>query len=89
MFSLNVGLAPPKPKVKLVSPETGAVGTTVLLWGDNLLGATSVTFNGTPAADFKIPTWQSVFVEVPAGATTGPITIATPNGSFTTTTDFE
>ncbi len=88
VFSLDVGLAPPKPKVTTVSPSSGAPGTQVLLWGRNLLGATSVTFNGTAAAPIEVTTWQSVFVNVPDGATTGPITITTPNGSYTTTESF-
>ena len=88
IFSLDVGIPPPPPAVTLVAPASGAVGTAVLLWGTNLLGATSVTFSGTSVSKIVIPTSQSVFVDVPAGAVTGPITIETPNGSFTTTTDF-
>ena len=66
----------------------GSPGTKILLWGRNLLGATSVTFNGTLATQVTGTTSYSVYVTVPAGATSGPITIATPNGSYTTTASF-
>ena len=59
-----------------------------LLWHSLPLGATSVTFNGTPAAQVVVTSIQSVLVAVPPGATTGPVTITTANGSFTTTQDF-
>ena len=81
-------LLPPLPNISLLEPASGSPGKRVLLWGAHFLGATAVTFNGTPAAPISIPTSYAVFVDVPAGATTGPVTITTPNGSFTTTSDF-
>ncbi len=60
----------------------------VLLWGKNLRGATSVSFNGTLATKFSVPSSQGVWVWVPEGATSGPITVTTPNGSFTTMQGF-
>lgn len=88
VFVFDAGLAPPKPALSVVSPTSGAPGKQVLLWGTNLLGTTSVNFNGTPATAMSTTSVQSVFVDVPAGATTGPITITTPNGSYTTTGNF-
>lgn len=83
IFTFDVGLKPPKPALSLMYPTRGGPGTRVLLWGKNLLGTTAVSFNGTPAI-FGVTAPQSVFASVPAGATTGPITITTPNGSYTT-----
>ena len=83
IFSFDLSLAPPKPRVSEVRPSSGTVGTRVLLWGNNLLGATAVTFNGTPAANPVSTSVQSVYADVPAGATSGPIIVTTPNGSFT------
>ena len=60
----------------------------MLLWGRYLLGATSVSFNGAPAQYIGVTSIQSVYATVPPGATSGPVTITTPNGSFTTTVDF-
>jgi hypothetical protein len=64
------------------------VGKVVALWGNYLLSATSVTFNGTPAAKVAVTSIQSVHATVPAGATSGPVTVTTANGTFTTTANF-
>ncbi len=88
VFSLDTGLAKPKPVVNQVLPSSGAVGSQVLLFGGWLLGPTSVTFNGVPATGIVVTSSQSVYVTVPPGASSGPITIATPGGSFTTAQDF-
>jgi hypothetical protein len=47
-----------------------------------------VTFNGVPAAAFQVNSTQAVMAIVPAGATTGPVTITTANGSVTAKEDF-
>ena len=60
----------------------------MLLWGNYLLAAKSVAFNGVPAASFQVTSGQSVWATVPEGATSGPVTITTPNGSFTTSGQF-
>lgn len=88
VFSLNIGLPKPQPVVSGLYPASGPVGQRVVLWGNYLLGATSVTFNGAPAADVVVTSVQSVHVTVPAATTTGPVTITTANGSFTTTQNF-
>jgi len=87
-FNVDAGLPPPQPVIQLFSPLEAGPGTRVELWGSNLLGATSVTFDGIAGTNVLATTSQSVFVNVPEGATSGPITIATPNGSFTTQQDF-
>jgi uncharacterized repeat protein (TIGR03803 family) len=88
LFSLDLGLSPPKPHIGLIEPSSEAPGKWVLLWGASLLGTTAVSFNGTPASSFAVASSQGVLAEVPNGATSGPITITTPNGSFTTTKSF-
>lgn len=88
VFSLDIGLPRPAPMVSGLYPSSGAVGQEVLLWGNYLLGATSVSFNGVPAASVRVTSVQSVAATVPVGAASGPVTITTPNGSFTTTTNF-
>jgi hypothetical protein len=60
----------------------------LILWGENLLGATGVSFNGTPATTISNISKEYVAVTVPAGATTGPVTITTPNGSATSSGSF-
>jgi len=86
-FSLDAGLPKPRPHAQHFSPKSGAVGTQVLIWGFNLLSA-SVNFNGVPATTVSSSGPNYVWATVPAGATTGPITITTPGGSFTTTNSF-
>jgi hypothetical protein len=88
VFSLDIGLPKPLPAVTGLYPSSGAVGQKVLLWGDYLLGATSVTFNGTPSAGVSTTSVHSVSAIVPAGATSGPVTVTTRNGTSTTTQSF-
>jgi uncharacterized repeat protein (TIGR03803 family) len=87
-FNVDAGLPPPQPMIQLFSPTQASAGTRVELWGSNLLGATSVAFDGIAGTNVLATTSQSVFVDVPEGATSGPLTITTPNGSFTTQQDF-
>jgi len=88
VFSLDFGLPKPLPSVAQIVPPSGTAGQQVLLWGSHLLGATSVSFNGVPAAAFQVNSTQAVMATVPAGATTGPVTIVTANGTFTTMQSF-
>ncbi len=63
------------PAITEVSPLSGPVGTPVTITGNNLLDGgnnATVTFNGTPAAVLS-DTSTSIMVDVPTGATTGPI----------------
>jgi len=57
-------------------PTSGKVGVRVTILGNNLKGATSVTFNGTAAA-FKASS-SKVTTTVPSGATTGFVEVTTP-----------
>jgi hypothetical protein len=88
VFALDAGLPPPKPYVGLFNPAAARVGRNVLLWGSGLLGTTAVSFNGMPAAGFGVPSRQGIWVQVPAGATSGPVTVTTPNGTYTTSQGF-
>jgi len=87
-FALDAGLPPPKPLVSLFAPQSGPVGQQILLWGRALLGATSVSFNGTAATAFSVSSSQGIWVNVPTGAITGPISVTTPNGTYVTTQTF-
>ena len=77
----DLGLPKPLPKLHGPIPTGGAVGTQVTIWGENLLGTTAVSFNGTAAATIRNISANYVFATVPAGATTGPVTVTTPNGT--------
>jgi cytochrome c peroxidase len=67
------------------APTFGPVGTGVTITG--FAGATNVSFNGV-AATFTVSPSGTITTAVPAGATTGPITITTPGGPLVTTTRF-
>jgi uncharacterized repeat protein (TIGR03803 family) len=72
VFSISEGL---RPFVK-TNPSSGKVGTRVTILGNDLAGATSVTFNGTTAR-FKASNTY-VTTTVPTGATTGTVEVVTP-----------
>jgi hypothetical protein len=88
IFVADLGLPKPKPRVGLFLPQAGHMGQWVLLWGQNLLGVTSVSFNGTAATTFASATVQGAWAKVPSGATSGPVTVTTANGTFTTKGSF-
>ncbi|HET9838197.1 MAG TPA: IPT/TIG domain-containing protein [Candidatus Angelobacter sp.] len=70
------------------APIFGPVGTGVTITGTNFTGATAVSFNGV-AATFTEGPPGTITTTVPAGATTGPITVTTPgSGPLITTTRF-
>jgi hypothetical protein len=87
IFAFNAGLPVPKPLPGAFTPVSGAVGSRIRIWGYNLFGA-SVQFNGVPAATTSNSGPNYVWVIVPEGATTGPITVTTPGGAATTRESF-
>ena len=92
-FTLSWFQTPP-PGIVGFSPVSGAAGTQITLNGTNFTGVTRIRFNGTEAA-FTTRTNIDDFYDlrltavVPAGATTGPITIETPHGNGTSASVFE
>lgn len=84
VFRLSVGLGP---FVKTL-PTSGRVGGAVQILGTNLTGATSVSLNGTPAV-FQVVSHSLVRATVPAGATTGFVTVTTPAGTLTSNLKFQ
>jgi uncharacterized protein (TIGR03437 family) len=69
------------------SPVSGAPGAKVTVTGIGFTGATSVTFNGVKAK-ISSDTSTQIVVKVPSTATTGPITVQTPKGTASSTTNF-
>ena len=61
---------------------SGPVGTSVTISGTNFTGATAVTFNGA-SASFTVTSPTAIQATVPAGATTGPLSVTTPGGTVT------
>jgi hypothetical protein len=77
VLSVSVGLSP----FVETQPTSGHVGAGVRILGTDLTGATSVTFNGTPAV-FKVVKSSYITTTVPAGATTGTVQVVTPGGTL-------
>ena len=70
------------------SPRQGVAGDFVTFFGIGFgSGVSSVSFNGALSLGVSFNT-AYVVAQVPDGATTGPVTIATPRGSVTTSTPF-
>ena len=76
-FRLSVGL---QPFVRTL-PTSSKVGRAVSILGNELAGATGVTFNGT-AAMFKVVSNTEIKTTVPSAATTGFVTVTTPKGTL-------
>jgi hypothetical protein len=75
------------PTLTSIAPGSGGAGMKVAIRGTYLAGATAVAFNGT-AATFSV-VWDTWLVAtVPAGATTGPISVVTAAGTATSAGDF-
>lgn len=74
------------PSVRSFSPGSASVGDTVTITGRNFIGTTSVKFNGVEAASFTVVSATTITAVVPAGATTGKITVANPSRSSTSKT---
>ena len=70
------------PSITSFTPNAGPVGAPVTVNGQNLLGATNVNFNGTPAQSFVVTNNTSIgAVLIPAGVLTGPLSVMTPGGA--------
>jgi len=83
-FIVTVG---PPPVITSFSPDSGSAGTSVTIKGDNLSGATFVTFNGVAVDNIKTK-GSALAVSVPAGASTGLIAVTTPGGTAVSDTSF-
>ena len=82
-YGLNAGF---KPFVSLVS-TSGKVGKTIEILGQGFIGTTGVSFNGT-AATFKVVSNTYMTAKVPSGATTGFVTVTTPQRKLTSNKKF-
>lgn len=79
---------PPAPSGLTFTPSAGPAGTIVTLTGTNLTRISAVSFNGTPATDFSFGSGTTATATVPAGATSGPITVTTISGTTTSAASF-
>jgi uncharacterized repeat protein (TIGR03803 family) len=83
LFSLSTGLGPFVTFVRAV----GRIGQTGDILGQGFTGTTSVSLNGAPAT-FTVVSDTYIRATVPAGATTGYVTVTTPSGTLTSNVPF-
>jgi YD repeat-containing protein len=72
------------------TPKSGPIGTSVTITGTDFSSSSqqdSVTLAGA-AATVNSATSSQLIASVPAGATAGPITVSTPNGTVTSSASF-
>lgn len=84
VFSLDMGLGPFIAFVR----AAGKVGQTGGILGQGFTGTTSVSLNGIPAS-FTVVSDTFIKATVPAGATTGYVTVTTPTGVLTSNVPFQ
>lgn len=83
------GTVAPTPTLASFSPANGCsgAGTIVTIDGTNFNGASAVNFNGT-SASFSIVSNTQITAVLPAGATSGVITVITAGGTATSSISF-
>ena len=83
VFSLDMGLGPFVAFVR----NSGRVGQATGILGEGFTGTTDVSLNGTPAT-FTVVSDTLIRATIPAGATSGYVTVATPGGTLTSNKPF-
>lgn len=81
---------PAHPSISGFTPASGEVGTTVTITGINFgstLASNAVTFNGTPAT-VTMYSQTTLTTSVPAGATSGPVSVTVNGLTATSSTSF-
>jgi hypothetical protein len=78
------------PSISGFSPTSGVVGTSVAIDGANFTGVTDVTFNGASvgAGNFTVVSASRITAIVPAGASSGPISVIASAGTATSVNSF-
>jgi uncharacterized repeat protein (TIGR03803 family) len=82
-FRLSMGLGP----FVSFARDFGRIGETGPILGQGFTGTTSVSLNGTQAS-FTVVSDTYIKATVPAGATTGYVTVTTPSGTLTSNVPF-
>src|SRR5207248_1023624 len=75
------------PTISSFTPSSGPVGTSVTISGTNFNGATAVLFNSV-SASFTVSSATAITATVPAGATSGPISVTTSGGTASSAASF-
>lgn len=75
-----------RPTVSRVSPTCGSAagGSSVVITGNNLTGATGVKFGSNPVPGFTVNSDTQISATTPAGQGVVPVTVTTPSGTTPT-----
>ncbi len=79
------------PTITSFTPTSACAGTapTITITGTNFTGATAVKFNGVNATSFSVTSATTISAGLSSsGVTTGPITVTTPVGTATSSSNF-
>ena len=89
-FTITVNDVAEVPTVTSFTPPSGAVGTSVTINGShfNDAGAVTVRFNGTTATAVTVNSNAQLTATVPAGATTGNISVTNLDGTGASSANF-
>jgi uncharacterized repeat protein (TIGR03803 family) len=84
IYRLNIGAGP----FVITKPTSGAIGSQVQILGTNLTGTTNVSFNGSTAS-FTVISASLIEATVPAGASTGTVSVTTPSATLNSNFAFQ
>jgi len=76
------------PVVSSFAPASGPVGTSVVITGSYFTGATQIRFGGTTATSMTVDADSQITATVPAGASSGVVSVTTAAGSDDSSTSF-
>ncbi len=80
VLNVDAGDPPPLPTIFGFAPQSGPVGTPVVIDGANFEEVTSLSFGGVPAPDFSVFSPTQIEALVPVGASSGPISVGNQSG---------
>jgi uncharacterized repeat protein (TIGR03803 family) len=87
VWTIDAGLQAPTAAITAFRPSSGQVGTEILVQGNHFVGTTAVSLNGV-SASFKVLSVNYIRVSVPAGASSGPISVTNAGGTAASTVSF-
>lgn len=72
---------PPVPKISSMSNEWAKEGENVTLYGKYFMDVQSLSLPGVEVTDYQVVSSEQITFNIPAGATSGPVSIVTASGS--------
>lgn len=81
IYTLDFSIPKPVPVPSVFTPDSGAVGAQVTIFGNHFLETQGVSFAGGVPAPFIVESDSFLVVTVPAKAVTGPVTVTNANGT--------